>query len=126
MLAFFIMIFDSLRQGRPAVRNSLGVSRFNTRFNFYLYEIARTQFIASKGWSIARNNSTDSVILNRLNFTNNELLEVTLYSYTFVEEDARVQVEKNNLTLSHRDSTYDYRSGQIITPEVDRHEKNAK
>jgi len=126
MLAFFIMIFDSLRQGRPAVRNSLGVSRFNTRFNFYLYEIARTQFIASKGWSIARNNSTDSVILNRLNFTNNELLEVTLYSYTFVEEDARVQVEKNNSTLSHRDSTYDYRSGQIITPEVDRHVKNAK
>ena len=86
MLAFFIMIFDSLRQGRPAVRNSLGVSRFNTRLNFYLYEIARIRFVQRKGWSISRFNRPDSVHLNELNFTNNELLEVTLYSYSFVNE----------------------------------------
>jgi heme/copper-type cytochrome/quinol oxidase subunit 1 len=86
MLAFFIMIFDSLRQGRPAVRNTLGVSRFNTRLNFYLYEIARIRFVQRKGWSISRYNRVDSLQLNELNFTNNELLEVTLYSYTFVEE----------------------------------------
>ena len=102
MLAFFIMIFDSLRQGRPAIRNSLGVSRFNTRLNFYLYEIARIRFVQRKGWSIARTNSVDSLALNTLNFTNNELLEVTLYSYTFVEE----KIEWNN-------AQYDYRLGTL-------------
>lgn len=86
MLAFFIMIFDSLRQGRPAIRNSLGVSRFNTRLNFYLYEIARIRFVQQKGLAIARTNSVNPLVLNALNFTNNELLEVTLYSYTFVDE----------------------------------------
>jgi len=42
MMAFFIMIFDSMRQGRAATRNSFGVPRFNTRLNFYIYEGART------------------------------------------------------------------------------------
>jgi hypothetical protein len=42
LISFFIMIFDSMRQGRAAVRTSFGVSRFNTRLNFYLYEVART------------------------------------------------------------------------------------
>ena len=42
MIAFFIMIFDSLRQGRAATRNSFGIPRFNTRLNFYIYEGART------------------------------------------------------------------------------------
>jgi len=87
MLAFFIMIFDSLRQGRPAVRNSLGVSRFNTRINFYLYEIARIRVVQTKGWSTYRYNQIDSLSLNELNFVNNELLEVTLYSYVFVEKN---------------------------------------
>jgi heme/copper-type cytochrome/quinol oxidase subunit 1 len=86
MLAFFIMIFDSLRQGRPAVRNTLGVSRFNTRLNFYLYEIARIRFVQRKGWAISRYNYVDSLHINQLNFTNHELLEVVLYSYTFVNE----------------------------------------
>jgi hypothetical protein len=49
MTDFFIMIFDSLRQGRAATRNSFGISRFNTRFNFYLYEIARNRFVQRKG-----------------------------------------------------------------------------
>ena len=43
------MIFDSMRQGRPAIRNSFGVSRFNTRFSFYLYESARLLHIQHKG-----------------------------------------------------------------------------
>jgi hypothetical protein len=42
MMAFFIMIFDSMRQARTATRNSFGVARFNTRLNFYIYEGART------------------------------------------------------------------------------------
>jgi len=48
-MAFFIMIFDSLRQGRAVTRNSFGISRFNTRLNFYLYEISRNRYIQRKG-----------------------------------------------------------------------------
>jgi len=48
-MAFFIMIFDSLRQGRAVTRNSFGISRFNTRLNFYLYEISRNRYIQQKG-----------------------------------------------------------------------------
>lgn len=85
LMAFFIMIFDSLRQGRAATRNSFGVSRFNTRLNFYLYEIARTRFVQRKGWYVSRYNRTDSLSLNKLNYINNELLETSLYSYTFIQ-----------------------------------------
>ena len=85
LMAFFIMIFDSLRQGRAATRNSFGISRFNTRFNFYLYEIARTRFVQRKGWYISRYNRPESLSLNELNYTNNEVLETTLYSYVLVQ-----------------------------------------
>ena len=49
LIAFFIMMFDSLRRGKAATRTNLGISRFNTRFNFYLYEITRTFRIERKG-----------------------------------------------------------------------------
>lgn len=123
MLAFFIMIFDSLRQGRPAIRNSLGVSRFNTRLNFYLYEIARIRFVQQKGLAIARTNSVNPLVLNALNFTNNELLEVTLYSYTFVDE--RIEWENpnyeynNSVVNNDRDETLNDRSNLMVDPEHD-------
>ena len=56
MTAFFIMIFDSIRHSKPATRNSFGVSRFNTRLNFYIYEGARTWFLQRKGWYLSRFN----------------------------------------------------------------------
>lgn len=83
MMAFFIMIFDSLRQAKAATRNSFGITRFNTRLNFYLYETARTQFLKKKGWYISRFDRPNSLTLNKLNFNNNEYLETTLYSYSF-------------------------------------------
>jgi hypothetical protein len=49
MTAFFLMIFDSLRQSKAATRNTFGISRFNTRLNFYIYEVARTKFLQRKG-----------------------------------------------------------------------------
>jgi heme/copper-type cytochrome/quinol oxidase subunit 1 len=85
LMAFFIMIFDSLRQGRAATRNSFGISRFNTRFNFYLYEIARNRFVQRKGWYISRYNRPNTLSLNELNYNNNEVLETTLYSYVLVK-----------------------------------------
>jgi len=84
MMAFFIMIFDSMRQGRAATRNSFGVARFNTRLNFYIYEGARTWFIQRKGWHVTRFNRHNSVRLNELNHHNHEYLETTLYSYVLV------------------------------------------
>jgi len=39
------MIFDSLRHARPATRLTFGVGRYNTRLNFYLYEMARLTFV---------------------------------------------------------------------------------
>ena len=86
MMAFFIMIFDSIRQGRAATRNSFGVARFNTRLNFYIYEGARTWFLQRKGWYLSRFNRHDSVRLNKLNYVNNEYLETTLYSYVLLKK----------------------------------------
>jgi heme/copper-type cytochrome/quinol oxidase subunit 1 len=86
MIAFFIMLFDSLRQGRAATRNSFGVTRFNTRLNFYIYIGARSLFVQRKGWHISRFNQHKSVKLNNLNFKNFEYLETTLYSYVFLRK----------------------------------------
>jgi len=85
LIAFFIMIFDSLRQGRAATRNSFGIARFNTRLNFYLYEVARIRFIQRKGWQTARNYRPEFIPLNDLNCTNHEPLETTLYNYVLVK-----------------------------------------
>lgn len=49
MLAFFLMIFDSIRQGKAATRTTFGVGRYNTRLNFYIYEIARLTYVQQKG-----------------------------------------------------------------------------
>jgi heme/copper-type cytochrome/quinol oxidase subunit 1 len=87
IMAFFIMIFDSLRQGRAATRNSFGISRFNTRFNFYLYEIARIRFVQRKGWYISKYNTTGNLELNYLDYNNIEVFETTLYSYALIQLD---------------------------------------
>ena len=87
MLAFFIMIFDSLRQGRAVTRNTFGISRFNTRLNFYLYVGARTWFLQRKGWYLSRFNTHKSVKVNSLNYMNFEPFELTLYSYTFLNKN---------------------------------------
>jgi heme/copper-type cytochrome/quinol oxidase subunit 1 len=85
MIAFFIMLFDSLRQGRAATRNTFGISRFNTRLNFYLYVGARTLFLQRKGWFFSRFNTHTSIQLSNQNYTNYEYLETTLFSYSFVK-----------------------------------------
>ena len=84
MMAFFIMIFDSLRQGRAATRNSFGVSRFNTRLNFYIYEVARTRHVQRRGWYTSRYNQFDSLKLDGDNYDNYSPMELTLSSYNFV------------------------------------------
>jgi len=86
LMAFFIMIFDSLRQARAATRNTFGISRFNTRLNFYLYEVARTKYIQRKGWYLSRFNTSRRLKLTKFRYSNNEHLETTLFSYSFVKK----------------------------------------
>jgi heme/copper-type cytochrome/quinol oxidase subunit 1 len=83
LMAFFFMIFDSLRQARAATRNTFGISRFNTRLNFYLYEIGRTKFLQRKGWYISRANNLDQLRTGKLRLLNNERFDTLLWSYSF-------------------------------------------
>ena len=86
LTAFFIMIFDSMRQGRPALRNNFGISRFNIRFAFYIYESARLLHIQKKGWYIARNSQSFEMSQKLIQSNNIEYLETTLYSYVFIQK----------------------------------------
>lgn len=94
LIAFFIMLFDSMRQGRAAVRTSFGVSRFNTRLNFYLFEVAKTLHIQRCGWTLYRyqpsstvQRVTGAVGVGRDNLpvvVNYETLEVGFIAYAFI------------------------------------------
>lgn len=86
LMAFFIMIFDSLRQGRAVIRNTFGISRYNTCLNFYLYEIAHLIYAQQKGWTFFRFIKSSSIKLNGHNYTNFETYETTLLTYTFAEK----------------------------------------
>jgi hypothetical protein len=85
LMAFFIMIFDSLRQGRAVVRNTFGISRYNTRLNFYLYEIAKVTNAQQKSFAFFRFLYRNSIKLNNINYINFEPYETTLISYTFLK-----------------------------------------
>jgi heme/copper-type cytochrome/quinol oxidase subunit 1 len=84
LMAFFIMIFDSMRQGRAAIRTSFGLSRFNTRFNFYLYEIARIRHVQRRGWYTSRYFRPQAVSMNEFDYVNYEVIEISYFSYALV------------------------------------------
>jgi heme/copper-type cytochrome/quinol oxidase subunit 1 len=86
LIAFFIMIFDSIRQGKAVVRNTYGISRFNTRLNFYLYESSRLLHVQRRNLFLFKPSEIINLKLNNLNFTNYEHLETTLMSYTFYKK----------------------------------------
>ena len=83
LIAFFIMIFDSMRQGKAVVRNTFGINRFNTRLNFYLYEGSKLVHSQRKNLSLFKPVEVIRLKLNNKNFTNLEPLETTVYSYVF-------------------------------------------
>jgi heme/copper-type cytochrome/quinol oxidase subunit 1 len=83
LIAFFIMIFDSLRQAKAATRNTFGISRYSIRLNFYLYEGARLIFVQRKGLYLYRLLRSSSIKLNKSFCKNLEPFETTLLSYTF-------------------------------------------
>jgi heme/copper-type cytochrome/quinol oxidase subunit 1 len=85
LLSFFMMMYDSIRQAKPAIRNNFGVGRFNTRLNFYLFEVNRLSFIQRKSFHnhrFTRNSSNGHKHLDRLLLNS---LDSTLFSYNFVK-----------------------------------------
>ena len=83
MLSFFMMIYDSIRQSKPTIRNNFGVGRFNTRLNFYFFEINRLSFIQRKNFYNHRLVSTHSKNKTNLNYLNIVNYDSTLFSYRF-------------------------------------------
>jgi heme/copper-type cytochrome/quinol oxidase subunit 1 len=85
ILSFFIMIYDSIRQGKPAIRNNFGAGRLNTRIGFYLFETNRLTFIQNKSFYTIRFNR----FYNNLNYPKKDFLlylttiDSTLFSYSF-------------------------------------------
>ena len=85
LVSFFMMIFDSLRQSKAATRTTLGIIRYNTRLNFYFYEISRICVAQQKGSYQYRYFHPASLKLHGFHYTNFESLETTLYSYTLIK-----------------------------------------
>ena len=81
LVSFFFMIYDSIRQAKPTIRNNFGVGRFNTRLNFYFYEIGRLNFLQKKNmYSLRVSRDFDKNQMNKLDI---ESLDTTLFSYRF-------------------------------------------
>jgi hypothetical protein len=79
-----MMIYDSVRQAKPTIRNNFGVGRFNTRLNFYFFEINRLSFIQRKSFYNLRltnpQQTNSNTTLNQLDLLS---FETTLFSYRF-------------------------------------------
>ena len=89
ILSFFIMIYDSIRQAKPAIRNNFGVGRFNTRLNFYFFEINRLSFTQRKSLHLHRFNKTQTNYLQKFDPIEIYKLETTLFSYQFFKNESK-------------------------------------
>jgi heme/copper-type cytochrome/quinol oxidase subunit 1 len=92
ILSFFIMIYDSIRQGKPSIRNNFGVGRLNTRISFYLFEANGLSFIQNKSFYTVRFNR----MFNAINKSSNKdfllyltSIDTTLFSYIFYKNQSK-------------------------------------
>lgn len=89
ILCFIFMLFDSLIKKKAYIIKTFGVGRYNTRLNFYLYEIARNDYWQGKYLLLLKhkfyinnyktNNTSDYYIYNKVK--NYELYNPYLYYY---------------------------------------------
>lgn len=86
LLFFFIMIYDSIRQAKPAIRNTFGAGRFNTSLSFYFYEINRLSYIQRKSLYNFRLNKQNHKNLKKIDFLSIESIDTTLFSYRFYQK----------------------------------------
>ena len=78
------MIYDSIRQAKPTVRNTFGAGRLNTRLSFFFFEINRLSFIQKKNFHHMRLNTMNSNFLSsNHDIVKLESLDSTLFSYRF-------------------------------------------
>jgi heme/copper-type cytochrome/quinol oxidase subunit 1 len=84
LLSFFFMIYDSIRQSKPVIRNNFGVGRCNIRLNFYFFEINRLSFLQRKSFYNLRISKNKNIFYknSRLDLV---FYETTLFSYNFVK-----------------------------------------
>ena len=83
IVCFFIMLFDSIRRGKASIRNTFGVGRYNTRLNFYNYEISKLTYLRGRSYALFPYNSLNYLTLNKLYYINFESYESTLFFYKF-------------------------------------------
>jgi len=86
ILAFVLMLFDSLRKQKSYTIKTFGVGRYNTRLNFYLYQIARNRYWIAKHLTLLPVRSTQHS-KNLVQVHNLESSESTLFFYSFRERD---------------------------------------
>jgi hypothetical protein len=77
------MLFDSIRRGKAALRNTFGVGRYNIRLNFYCYEISKLNYLRTKTYFFFNYVNLSAITLNNKRFFNFESYETTLFSYSF-------------------------------------------
>lgn len=87
ILAFFFMIYDSIRQAKPAIRNTFGAGRFNTRLNFYYFEAYRISFIQRKSFHMHRSSIPAKGSLRKNTYLHLSSLESTLFNYSFTHNE---------------------------------------
>jgi heme/copper-type cytochrome/quinol oxidase subunit 1 len=87
LMIFIMMLYDSIRQNKPAIRNNFGVGRFNTRLNFYFFEISRLSFTQRKSFFLARYDlsslHTQKGGVRKIEYLTLVSLDSTLLSYKF-------------------------------------------
>ena len=83
LISFFFMIYDSIRQAKPTIRNTFGAGRVNTRLSFYFFEINRLSFIQKKNLHHFRLFTSAYNTKNNADTLNLESLDTTLFSYRF-------------------------------------------
>jgi len=77
------MIYDSMRQAKPAVRTNFGAGRLNTRVSFYFFEVNRLSFVQRKSFHNSRLyvSGAGDTINRKLVYATT--LDTTLLSYKF-------------------------------------------
>ena len=83
LISFFFMIYDSIRQAKPTVRNTFGAGRLNTRLSFYFFEINRLSFTQKKNLHHFRFFSFNHNTKSNNDTLSIESLDSTLFSYRF-------------------------------------------
>lgn len=85
ILAFVMMLGDSLRKQKSYTIKTFGVGRYNTRLNFYVYHLMRnTDYWLSKTIALLPHFTKPHLSNNRNTFSTLFDLETTIVYYSFV------------------------------------------